>query len=106
MERFYALFRPIPPLCPDPPKSILLWPRADASVSSATDEVAEMSGRVALTERFAKAATTEGRKSPILYDDAVIGFGFQVRDDGRKTLTLDYTFEGRRRRYLIGDYPA
>ncbi len=48
--------------------------------------------RVNLTERLAKAATTEGR-------------GLQVRDNGRKTFTLDYTFEGRRRRYLIGDYP-
>jgi hypothetical protein len=61
--------------------------------------------RVNLTERFAKA-TTEGRKSPIFYDDEVIGFGLQVRDNGRKTFTLDYTVEGRRRRYFIGDYPA
>lgn len=65
-----------------------------------------MSGRVALTERFAKGATTEGRKSPIFYDDEVIGFGLQVRDNGRKTFTLDYTVEGRRRRYFIGDHPA
>ena len=28
--------------------------------------------RVNLTERFAKSATTEGRKSPIFYDDEVI----------------------------------
>jgi len=62
-----------------------------------------MAGRVALTERFAKAATTEGRRSPIFYDDEVIGFGLQVRDNGRKTFTLDYTVEGRRRRYFIGD---
>ena len=26
----------------------------------------------------------------------------QVRDNGRKTFTLDYTSEGRRRRYFIG----
>ena len=52
-----------------------------------------MSGRVSLTERFAKSATTEGRKSPISIDDEVIGFGLQVRDNGRKTFTLDYTFE-------------
>ena len=65
-----------------------------------------MSGRVALTERFAKSATTEGRRWPIFYDDEVIGFGLQVRDNGRKTFTLDYTFEGRRRRYFIGDHPA
>ena len=30
-----------------------------------------MSGRVALTERFAKGASTERRKSPIFYDDEV-----------------------------------
>lgn len=62
--------------------------------------------RANLTERFAKAATTDGRKSPIFYDEEVIGFGLQVRDIRRKTFTLDYTFEGRRRRYFIGDYPA
>jgi hypothetical protein len=50
-------------------------------------------------------ATIEGRCSPIYYDDEVIGFGLQVRDNGRKTFTLDYTFEGRRRGYFIGDHP-
>jgi hypothetical protein len=29
--------------------------------------------------------TTEERKSPIFYDDEVIGFGLQVRSNGRKT---------------------
>jgi hypothetical protein len=43
---------------------------------------------VALMERFAKDATTEGRKSPIFYDDEVIGFGLQVRDSGSKTFDL------------------
>lgn len=62
--------------------------------------------RVNLTERFAKSATTEGRKSPIFCDDEAIGFGFQVHSNGRKTFTLDYTFEGRRRRYFIDDHPA
>lgn len=65
-----------------------------------------MAGRVSLTERFAKAAWANGRKSPIFYDGEVIGFGLQVRDNGRKTFTLDYTFEGRRRRYFIGDHPS
>jgi hypothetical protein len=63
-------------------------------------------GRVALTERFAKGATTEGRRSPIFYDDEVIGFGLQVRDNGRKTFTLNDTFETRRPCYFIGDHPA
>lgn len=36
----------------------------------------------------------------------MIGFGLQVRENGRKTFTLDYTFEGRRRRYFIGDHPT
>ena len=62
--------------------------------------------RVNLTERFAKSATPEGRKSPIFYDDEVIGFGLQVRSNGRKTFTLDYTFKGGRRRYAVGDPPA
>jgi hypothetical protein len=43
--------------------------------------------RVNLAVRFAKAATADGRKSPIFYDDEVIGFGLQVRDNGRKTFT-------------------
>ncbi len=38
-------------------------------------------------------------------DDEVIGFGVQVRGTGRKTFTLDYAFEGRRRRLFIGDFP-
>ncbi len=65
-----------------------------------------MAGRVSLTEHFAKAARANGRKSPIFYDDEVIGCGLQVRTNGRKTFTLDYTFEGRRRRYFIGDHPG
>ena len=47
-----------------------------------------MSGRVALTERFAKSADAGGRKSPIFYDDEVIGFGLQVRDNGEKPSRL------------------
>ena len=47
-----------------------------------------MAGRVNLTERFAKAATSDGRKNPIFYDDEVIGFGLQVRDTGGKAFTL------------------
>ena len=62
--------------------------------------------RVNLTERFAKSATTEGQRSPTFYDDEVIGFGLQVRDNGRKTFTLDYTFEVGRRRYFISDHPG
>jgi integrase len=61
--------------------------------------------RVKLTERFVKLATSSGRKSPIFMDDEVIGFGVQVRETGRKSFTLDYTFEGRRRRLYIGDFP-
>jgi hypothetical protein len=61
--------------------------------------------RVKLTDRFVKSATTGGRKSPIFMDDEVIGFGVQVRESGRKSFTLDYTYEGRRRRFYIGDFP-
>jgi hypothetical protein len=45
------------------------------------DEVAAVASRVTLTEWSATAATTEGRRSPIFYDDEVIGFGLQVRDN-------------------------
>ena len=38
-------------------------------------------------------------------DEEVIGFGLQVRETGRKSFTLDYMFEGRRRRLYIGDFP-
>jgi hypothetical protein len=61
--------------------------------------------RVRLTDRFVKSATPNGRKSPIFMDDEVIGFGVQVRETGRKRFTLDYGFEGRRRRLFIGDFP-
>lgn len=61
--------------------------------------------RVKLTDRFVKSATTNGRKSPISMDEEVIGFGLQVRETGRKSFTLNYMFEGRRRRLYIGDFP-
>lgn len=61
--------------------------------------------RVKLTDRFVKSTTTGGRKSPIFMDDEVIGFGVQVRETGRKSFTLDYVFEGRRRRLYIRDCP-
>jgi integrase len=61
--------------------------------------------RTRLTDRFVKAARADGRKSPIYMDDEVIGFGIQVRQTSRKSFTLDYTFEGRRRRFFIGDFP-
>ncbi len=62
--------------------------------------------RKALTERFVKVVTAGDRASPIFMDDEVIGFGVQVRQNGRKTFTLDYSFEARRRRYFIGDHPG
>src|ERR1700731_4240827 len=61
--------------------------------------------RIKLTDRFVKSATPGGRKSPIFMDDEVIGFGVQIRETGRKSFTLDYMFEGRRRRLHIGDFP-
>jgi hypothetical protein len=61
--------------------------------------------RVRLTDRFVKSATTNGRNAPIFMDDEVIGFGVQVRGNGRKSFTLDYRFEVRRRRLFIGDFP-
>ena len=67
-----------------------------------------MAGRVNSTERSAKPARADGRRSPIFYDDEAIGFVLQVRDNGRKTFTLDYTVEGkrRRRRRPLGDHPT
>lgn len=54
--------------------------------------------RVELTDRFVKSAAT-------IIDDEVIRFGIRVRETGRKSFTLDYMFEGRRRRLYIGDFP-
>ena len=62
--------------------------------------------RVQITDQFARRAAPEGRSTPIFMDVEVIGFGIQVRPSGRKSFTLDYSFEGRRRRLFIGDYPA
>ena len=61
--------------------------------------------RTRLTDRFVRAAKAEGRKSPIFMDDEVVRFGIQVRQTGGKSFTLDYTFDGRRRRFFIGDFP-
>lgn len=62
--------------------------------------------RVHLTERFVKAAVpAENGSAPILRDSEVVGFGLQVRPSGRKTFTLDYTIEGRKRCLFIGDFP-
>ena len=61
--------------------------------------------RVKLTDRFAKQAAPRGRRSPIFMDEEVIGFGLQDRETGRKSFTLDYIFEGWRRRLYIGDFP-
>ena len=55
--------------CPDRVRSTLLWPRADALVSSGRG-VVDGVGRDAAQE-------------PDLLDDAVIGLGLQVRDNGR-----------------------
>jgi hypothetical protein len=61
--------------------------------------------RVKLTDRFVKSAAAGARGFPIFMDDGVIGFGVQVRQSGRKSFTLDYSFDGHRRRLYIGDFP-
>ncbi|MBI2717252.1 MAG: tyrosine-type recombinase/integrase [Rhizobiales bacterium] len=62
--------------------------------------------RTHLTERFVKSATPAANGlSPILRDTEVTGFGLQVRPSGKKSFTLDYAFESRKRRLFIGEYP-
>lgn len=61
--------------------------------------------RVQITEQFVRKAQAEGTRSPIHMDCDVIGFGVQVRPNSRKTFTLDYTVDARRRRITIGDWP-
>lgn len=61
--------------------------------------------RVRITDQFVKQAEPQNRAAPIFMDADLIGFGVQVRPSGRKTFTLDYSFERRRRRIFIGDYP-
>ncbi len=61
--------------------------------------------RVRITDQFVKQAAPQMRATPIFMDADVIGFGVQVRPSGRKSFTLDYSFERRRRRIFIGDYP-
>lgn len=102
-------FRPFAPVFAIPPDSAKehLADRSACRLSQRRlhgDGKREM--RTTLTERFVKSATAGDRSSPIFIDDQVIGFGLQVRQNGRKTFTLDYTFEARRRRYYIGDYPT
>jgi integrase len=61
--------------------------------------------RIRITDQFVKQAAPEGRAAPIFMDAEVIGFGVQIRPSGRRSFTLDYSFERRRRRMFIGDYP-
>jgi integrase len=64
---------------------------------------------VALSDKLAKAATSEGKAQRILYDGgkrAVRGFGLRVTAAGAKSFILTYwNAEGRQRRYTIGAYP-
>jgi integrase len=61
--------------------------------------------RFHLTERFVRSLKTESGRSPIFRDDELVGFGVQIRPNGRKSFTLDYVIDGRRRRMFIGDHP-
>jgi hypothetical protein len=61
--------------------------------------------RFHLTERFIRSRKAQSGCSPILRDDELVGFGLQVRPNGRKSFTLDYVIDGRRRRIFIGDHP-
>ena len=57
---------------------------------------------VALSDRLAKAATSEGKAQRIIYDGgkrAVRGFGLRVTAAGAKSFILSYrNYEGRDRR--------
>ncbi len=61
--------------------------------------------RFHLTERFVSSLKGKEGRSPIFRDNELVGFGVQVRSNGRKSFTLDYVIDGRRRRMFIGDYP-
>jgi len=39
---------------------------------------------------------TKNSGSPIFRDDELVGFGVQIRLNGRKSFTLDYVTDGRR----------
>jgi hypothetical protein len=58
--------------------------------------------RFHLTERFVRGRKAEGGRSPIFRDDELVGFGVQIRPNGRKTFTLDYVIDGRRHYVIDG----
>jgi integrase len=64
---------------------------------------------VALSDKLAKAATSEGKVQRIIYDGgprAVRGFGLRVTVAGARSFILTYwNAEGRQRRTTIGTYP-
>ena len=68
------------------------------------------SNDVPLSDKLAKAATSEGKSQRILYDGgkrAVRGFGLRVTVAGAKAFILTYwNHEGRQRRLTIGAYPT
>ena len=58
-----------------------------------------------ITEKLVKglkAPTTGNRR---VYDDDVKGFGVRITRAGTKAFVLNYTIDGRERRYTIGQYP-
>jgi integrase len=61
--------------------------------------------RFHLTERFVRSLKAEEGRSPIFRDDELVGFGVQMRSNGRKSFTLDYLIDRRKRRMFIGDHP-
>jgi integrase len=61
--------------------------------------------RVRIVEQFVRQAKPDAKRAPIHMDTETIGFGVQVRPNGRKTFSLDYSLDARRRRITIGDWP-
>lgn len=57
-----------------------------------------------ITDKLVKGLTLPPKGNRITYDDEIKGFGIRVTAAGAKAFILNYTVNGRERRFTIGDY--
>jgi integrase len=59
-----------------------------------------------INEEFVKGLKPPERGQHIVWDDTIPGFGVRITSGGAIAFVLNYTMNGKRRRYKIGRYPV